>query len=404
VRRVSICSIASARGGPFIHIRALQPFDVDVIAYVQGGLCRATKFPARGLSNIMTNTIIPVIMSGGSGTRLWPLSTPEAPKQFHALATENTMIQETTTRLSGDGFLDPVIICGRSHHPLVKRQLAEIDRSPAAIVLEPFGRNTAAVAAVAALVGQSLDPNALVLMVPADHVITKPAAFHAAIHKAADIARERIVTFGIKPTHPETGFGYIERGNDLSDEVYEILRFLEKPDSETAASYVEGGRHDWNAGIFLFSPRIMLEELAAHAPDVLVATRQALESGTRDGVTTTLDEASFSKVPSISVDYAVMEKTARSAVVPCDIGWADVGGFAELWRLGAKDTVGNHVLGTSILIDAENNLVHNHNGPAVAIIGLSNIMVISTQSGVLVCPLDRAQDVKKAAEIAKTLS
>jgi len=343
-------------------------------------------------------------MSGGSGTRLWPLSTPEAPKQFHALATENTMIQETTIRLSGDGFLDPVIICGKSHCPLVEKQLAAIDRTPAAVVLEPFGRNTAAVAAVAALVGQSLAPDALILMVPADHVITKPAAFHAAIHQAADTARDRIVTFGIKPTHPETGFGYIERGNGLSEGVFEIARFLEKPNLETATQYVAGGQHDWNAGIFLFSPRVMLDELAVHAPEVLAATRQALETGAREGVIAHLDEAAFAKVPSISVDYAVMEKTAKSAVVPCDIGWADVGGFAELWRLGTKDAVGNHALGTSILIDAENNLVHNHNGPAVAIIGLSNIMVISTPSGVLVCPLDRAQDVKKAAEAAKALT
>ncbi len=351
----------------------------------------------------MTIKILPVIMSGGSGTRLWPLSTPTAPKQFHALATQNTMIQETAMRLSGDGFLAPVAICGTSHCDLVTTQLAEIDRTPALVVLEPFARNTAAVAAVAALAGQQTDPDALVLLVPADHVITKPGAFHTAIHQAAETAKDRIVTFGIRPTHPETGFGYIEHGAELSDGIYEIARFLEKPNLETATQYVEGGSHDWNAGIFLFSPKVMLEELEVHAPEVLAHSRKAFEAGGRDGVNLQLDKDAFANVPSISVDYAIMEKTKRSAVVPCDIGWADVGGFAELWRLGDKDEAGNHAKGASILIDAENNLVHNHNGPAVAIIGLSNIMVISTPSGVLVCPIDRAQDVKKAAEAAKAL-
>ena len=307
-------------------------------------------------------------------------------------------------RVSGDGFRAPVVICGNAHSSLVSAQLKEIDRTPELVVLEPFARNTAAVAAVAALAGQAVDPDTLILLLPADHVITKPGAFHTAIHQAAPVARERIVTFGIRPTHPETGYGYIEQGGVLADGVFEIERFLEKPDLPKATQYVEGGRHDWNAGIFLFSPRVMLDELAAHAPEVLAATRKAFEAGRRDGVNLLLDKDAFANVPSISVDYAVMEKTKRSAVVPCDIGWADVGGFAELWRLGDKDAAGNHARGTSILIDAENNLVHNHDGPAVAIIGLSNIMVISTPSGVLVCPLDRAQDVKKAAEAAKLLA
>ena len=347
----------------------------------------------------MPKTILPVIMSGGSGTRLWPLSTPETPKQFHALGTPNSMIQETAMRVSGDGFMAPVVICGSAHCSLVNTQLKDIDRTPALVVLEPFGRNTAAVAAVAALAGQSIDPDTLVLLLPADHVITKPGAFHAAIHRAIETAADRIVAFGIQPTHPETGYGYIEHGAALREGVYEIERFLEKPDLAKATEYVEGGRHEWNAGIFLFSPRVMLDELAVHAPDVLAATRRAFEKGSRDGINLQLEEQAFAEVPSISVDYAVMEKTRRSAVVPCDIGWV-----TELWRLGEKDAAGNHAQGTSILIDAENNLVHNHNGPAVAIIGLSNIMVISTPSGVLVCPLDRAQDVKKAAEAARLLA
>jgi mannose-1-phosphate guanylyltransferase/mannose-6-phosphate isomerase len=352
----------------------------------------------------MRSKILPVIMSGGSGTRLWPLSTPQAPKQFHALATSNTMIQETALRLSGADFAAPVVICGTGHCELVSNQLGSISRDPQLVVLEPFARNTAAVAAVAALSGEVIAPDALVLLVPADHVITKPDVFAAAIMKAADTARSRIVTFGIRPTHPETGFGYIQHGAELSDGIFEIEAFLEKPNLATAAEYVAGGHHDWNAGIFLFSPRVMLEELEAYAPAVLEQSRKAYEAGARNGVQLRLDGDHFAKVPSISVDYAVMEKTKRSAVIPCDIGWADVGGFAELWRLGDKDAAGNHAKGASILVDAENCLIQNHDGPPIAVIGMKDVMVISTPSGVLVCPIDRAQDVKKAAEAAKALA
>ncbi len=340
-------------------------------------------------------------MSGGSGTRLWPLSTPDAPKQFHALATPNSMIQETALRLTGPEFLDPVAICGIGHLDLVTTQLAQIDRNPQMVILEPTARNTAAVAAVAALSTQARAPGSLVLLVPADHVITRPHDFHVAIARAAETATSRIVTFGIKAAHPETGFGYIERGGAVADGVYEIRRFLEKPDLATAETYVAGGQHDWNAGIFLFSPEVMIRELEIHAPTVLSACREAFDRAERNGVVVSLDADAFAKVPSISVDYAVMEKTTASAVVPCDIGWADVGGFAELWRLGDKDDRANHVRGEAILIDADNCLVHGSDGPVVAIIGLSDIMVISTTSGILVAPISRAQDVKKAAEAAK---
>ncbi len=351
----------------------------------------------------MSTTIIPVIMSGGAGTRLWPLSTQSAPKQFHALATEKTMIQETAVRLSGAPFAPSVIICGRGHFEMADAQLSQLDLRPQAIVLEPMARNTAAVAAVAALAGQHSDPDALVLLVPADHVITKPDAFRDVISAAVETAKDRIVTFGIRPTHPETGFGYIEHGAELTSGIYEIKRFLEKPDLEKATEYVHGGNHDWNAGIFLFSPKVMLEELNLYAPEVLAAAADAWQKAARDGVTVNLDADAFVQAPSISVDYAVMEKTKRSAVIPCEIGWADVGGFAELWRLGAKDDAGNHARGKTILIDAQNCLVQNHDGPTVAVIGLQDVMVISTPSGVLVCPLDRAQDVKKAAEVAKAM-
>jgi mannose-1-phosphate guanylyltransferase/mannose-6-phosphate isomerase len=339
-------------------------------------------------------------MSGGSGTRLWPLSTSEAPKQFHALATNNTMIQETALRLGGEKFLAPVVICGRGHLELATRQLDLIGRAPQAVILEPMARNTAAVAAIAALSAQRFAPDALVLLAPADHVITNPDAFQAAITRSTAMAQSRIVTFGIHPSQPETGFGYIEHGHELASGVFSIRRFCEKPDLVTAKAYVASGQYDWNAGIFLFSPQVMLDELQIHAPDVLEHARDAFEKAHSDGVVINLDTQAFARVPSISIDYAVMEKTQASAVVPCDIGWADVGGFAELWRLGEKDDAENHVKGDAILIEAQNCLVHN-TGPVVAVIGLENIMVISTPTGVLVAPISRAQDVKKAAEAIK---
>jgi mannose-1-phosphate guanylyltransferase / mannose-6-phosphate isomerase len=366
-------------------------------------MVKANPFSSTPLKVLMFPKIIPVIMSGGSGTRLWPLSTPAAPKQFHALATEKTMIQETALRLSGSQYLSPVIICGAGHEPLAGSQLAEAGHTPAAVILEPMARNTAAVAAVAALAGLKLDPEALILMAPADHVISKPDVFRATVAAAADLAKSRIVTFGIKPTAPETGYGYIKRGEALGEGLFSIERFLEKPNLETAQTYVEDGRYDWNAGIFLFSPRVMLEELSLHAPDVLKASEDAFAKASLSGLTYSLDAEAFARCPSISVDYAVMEKTSRAAVAPCDIGWADVGGFSELWRLGAKDENGNHTHGQAILVDASNCLVRG-DGPPVAVIGLDNIMVISTPSGILVAPLSRSQDVKLAAEAAKKLS
>jgi len=346
--------------------------------------------------------IIPVIMSGGSGTRLWPLSTPAQPKQFHALGTDHTMIQEAALRLSGGAFQAAIVICGTSHEFLAHTQLEAAGLPAQAIVLEPMARNTAAVAAVAAITGLSIDPDALLLMAPADHVISKPDVFRATVEAAAAMARSRIVTFGIRPTAPETGYGYIQRGEALDEGVFGISRFLEKPDLETAKAYVADGGYDWNAGIFLFSPQVMIEELKAYAPDVLKASEEAFASARVEGNTHHLNAAAFARSPSISIDYAVMEKTKRAAVAPCDIGWADVGGFSELWRLGAKDEAGNHIHGTGIPIDANNCLIHSASVP-VSIIGLDEIMVIATASGILVAPLSRSQDVKLAAEAAKNL-
>lgn len=344
--------------------------------------------------------IIPIIMSGGSGTRLWPISTDEMPKQFHKLATQNTMIQETVLRLTLASFQSPIVICGAKHLELVRVQLSQIKKPAQQIVLEPMGRNTAPVAAIAALIACEIDESALVLLLPADHVVNDPVAFMQAIDNAKAIAQTRIVTFGIKPSGPETGYGYIERGAGLGDSIFEVKAFREKPDAQTAQKYLAGGKHDWNAGVFLFSPKTMLAEMAMFAPEVLECAQNALKGGKRAAEVTALCPKEFAKSPSISIDYAVMEKTTKSAVVPCDIGWADVGSFAEIWRLGDKDEHGNHIEASAFMLDANDCLVMGDILP-ISIIGVDDLMVIATSDGILIAPKNRAQDVKLACEAAK---
>lgn len=345
----------------------------------------------------MALKILPVIMSGGSGTRLWPISTKQKPKQFHALGTKNTMIQETAMRLSDDIFLNPFIICGEAHVEHVIPQLIEIGHSPSKIILEPCARNTAAVAGVAALMAQSHDNDCLVLLLPADHIVTNKEAFVKAIMKAANVAQDNIVTFGITPSNPETGYGYIHRGEQLDEGVYSIARFCEKPNHSTAKQYVDSGEYSWNAGIFLFSPQAMVREMEKYSPEVLLACKGAVDKSLTARNIVTLDAEEFEKSPSDSIDYAIMEKTKKSAVVPCDIGWADVGSFAELWRLGDKDEYGNQTNGVTVTIDAHDCLVISDNIP-VSIIGLSDIMVVVTETGILVAPKQRSQDIKKVVK------
>lgn len=314
------------------------------------------------------------------------------------------MIQETALRLSGEGFLPPVVICGQAHAGITAQQLTSVGLARCLTVLEPFGRNTAAVAAIASLCAREIDSDAVVLLLPADHVIADAQGFRDAVTKASVVANTHVVTFGIRPERPETGFGYIQIGKQLDNDIFAVEGFLEKPDLETAQRYTISGKHVWNAGIFLFSSDLMLGELASLAPDVLRASTRAFELGERSGTELSLDAAAFAEVPSISIDYAVMEKTTHSAVVPCDIGWADVGGFAELWRLGEKDGNGNHLRGPCVMIDGRDNLIFNDGEAPVAVIGLSDVVVVKTASGVVVCPRDRVQEVKAAAECAIALA
>jgi len=337
-------------------------------------------------------------MSGGSGTRLWPLSNEARPKQFHALPGPNTMIGETALRLQGVHgdvmFLPPIIIAGERHGDLVVEHLSAAGIAPAAVVLEPQGRNTAATAALAAFVARQLDAEAHVLLMPADHLVADPAAFIAAVRRATGVVTDRIVTFGIEPSAPETGYGYIQQGATLADGVFEISRFAEKPVREVAEQYLAEGGYSWNSGVFYFRPDVMLAEFSIAAGDIRDASLAALEAGERSGNEYRLDAASFAKVRSEPVDIAVMEKTRRAAVVPCSIGWADVGSWSEVWRLGEKDAAGNVLSGSVKVLDGDNNLVTAH-GLHVSIAGVSDLIIVATPDAVIVLPRDRAQDVKK---------
>ena len=351
-------------------------------------------------------SVTPVILSGGAGTRLWPLSHAEMPKQFHALASDLTMVQDTALRtISGDGiqFEPPVVICAQSHRGEILRQLAEVGVTPSRVVLEPFGRNTAAAAYIAAAVVADVMPGSLALLLPADHVITEPSAFRQAIARAADTARGRIVTFGITPDGPETGYGYIQQGDALSPGVFRVARFAEKPCRKVAQAYLAEGGYSWNAGIFLFAPSVMMSEMAALSPAIAERSLLALTRGVNDGATQQLDAEVFAACPSEPVDIAVMEKTALAAVIPCVMGWADVGSWSELHKLGPHDGNGNLVHGSAVAIDTSNALIWA-DGPPVAVVGLSDVAVISTPQGVIVLPLNRSQDVKKALEAVKALT
>jgi mannose-1-phosphate guanylyltransferase/mannose-6-phosphate isomerase len=337
-------------------------------------------------------------MSGGSGTRLWPLSTQERPKQFHRLGGRRTMIEETLQRFTGDHggvrFLDPVIIANAAHGDLVQSLAAQAGVNLAALILEPEGRNTAATAALAAMIAQEIDPEALVLIAPADHLVSRPRDFVAAITAAAPIARERIVTFGIKPSGPETGYGYIQRGGALADGVFAVAAFKEKPKLPLAEEYFGDPRYSWNSGVFFAAPAVLLEEFGIAAADIRDGAQEALARGSRSANVIHLDAHTFGKVRAEAVDRAVMEKTRRAAVAPCDIGWADIGSWSELWRLSAKDAGGNAAEGPVTLVDSGNTLVRS-DGIQVSAIGVTDLVIVASGNSVLVMHKDKAQDVKK---------
>ncbi len=337
----------------------------------------------------------PVLLSGGSGTRLWPLSREAYPKQFLALAGDETMLQATWSRVAGISDLAPIVVANEEHRFLVAEQLRQIGAPTPAIVLEPIGRNTAPAIAAAALQSMADHGDPVLLVLPSDHVVRDADAFRAAVRAAIPTAENgALVTFGIVPTTPETGFGYIQADDSAGviDRVRRVARFVEKPDSPTASEYLATGGYYWNSGMFLFRASRYLEELQRHRPDILSATRAALETAQRDGDFIRLDRDAFAACPADSIDYAVMEKTDAAMVLPVDIGWSDLGSWAALWDVATRDADGNATLGDVIAIDSRNSYVHARR--LVALVGVDDLVVVETDDAVLVARKDRVQQVK----------
>ncbi|WP_142807203.1 mannose-1-phosphate guanylyltransferase/mannose-6-phosphate isomerase [Stenotrophomonas maltophilia] len=337
------------------------------------------------------SSIQPVILSGGSGTRLWPLSREAYPKQFLPLAGELTMLQATWQRVAPLAARGPLVIANEEHRFVAAEQLQQVGAEPAAIILEPVGRNTAPAIAVAALEATRDGADALLLVLPSDHVITDEAAFRSAVQAAAGAAEAgKLVTFGIVPTGPETGYGYIKAADGQG--LRAVERFVEKPDLETASGYVASGQYYWNSGMFLFKASRYLQELERFQPEMLASSRQAWQQARRDADFTRLDKDAFTAVPSDSIDYAVMEKTADAVVIPLDAGWNDVGSWTALRDVSQQDGDGNAHQGDVIAIDCRNTYAYAQR--LVALVGLDDVVVVETDDAVLVGKADRMQDVK----------
>ena len=341
--------------------------------------------------------VTPVILSGGTGTRLWPLSREAYPKQLLALAGERTMLQDTAGRVNDPSlFTKPMVVANHEHRFIIAEQMRALGLDDTTIVLEPFGRNTAPAAAVAALVAVASDPNAILLLMPADHVVRDPAAFRAAVERGLAAAHEgRLVLFGLKPTEPATGFGYIEQGeaHATAPGSYAVKRFVEKPDRATAEDYVAAGTYLWNSGIFLLPAQALIDELQKLDPNVLVAAKRALDTAGRDLDFVRLGEDAFREAPSISIDYAVMEKTDRAVVVPADFAWTDAGSWSSLWDIGSKDRTGNVVAGETVVEDSRNCYIRGE-GQLVAALGVEDLVIVATPDVVMVTTKSRDQDVK----------
>ncbi|WP_422353296.1 mannose-1-phosphate guanylyltransferase/mannose-6-phosphate isomerase [Stenotrophomonas sp. AR026] len=336
--------------------------------------------------------IVPVILSGGSGTRLWPLSREAYPKQFLPLVGDDTMLQATWKRVASIAGAAPIVVANQEHRFMAAEQLRECKVLPQALILEPVGRNTAPAIAIAALQALANGDDVLLLVLPSDHVVRNEAAFHVAVKQAAIAAETgKLVTFGIVPTTPETGYGYIKAA--AGDGVRAVDRFVEKPDLATAEQYVASGEYFWNSGMFLFKASRYLKELEALQPAILAACRQALDKAARDNDFIRLDTEAFAASPNDSIDYAVMEKTADAAVVPLDAEWNDVGSWSALWEVSDKDADGNACHGDVIALDCKNSYAYGNR--LIAMVGLQDIVVVETDDAVFVGHKDRVQDVKE---------
>ncbi|WP_115560608.1 mannose-1-phosphate guanylyltransferase/mannose-6-phosphate isomerase [Xanthomonas arboricola] len=335
--------------------------------------------------------VLPIILSGGSGTRLWPLSRESYPKQFLPLVGDKSMLQATWLRSAPVAGHSPIVVANEEHRFMAAEQLQQLGVKPSAILLEPKGRNTAPAIAVAALEATRDGADPLLLVLPSDHVIRDEAAFQAAVTVAAAAAEQgKLVTFGIKPTAPETGYGYIKDGSGTGASAVE--RFVEKPDLATAQGYLASGEYYWNSGMFLFRASRYLEELRKFHPAIADACQKAWENGKRDADFTRLDKDAFAASPSDSIDYAVMEKTADAVVVPLDAGWNDVGSWSSLLDVSEQDAHGNAHHGDVIQVDCRNTYAYGSR--LIAMVGLEDVVVVETPDAVLVGHRDRIQEVK----------
>jgi mannose-1-phosphate guanylyltransferase/mannose-6-phosphate isomerase len=347
--------------------------------------------------------LIPLILSGGSGTRLWPVSRKNLPKQFLPLAGKGTLFQQTIARtLQLPDVAAPIVVASEDHRFLAADQLLEAGVEHASIVLEPLARNTAPAIALGALQALARDANAVLLVLPADHLIGDTTAFVEAVRQALPLAQQDwLVTFGIRPDRAETGFGYIRRAEAIDGHGFRVEQFVEKPNLATAESYLADGSYDWNSGMFLFKASRYIEELAAHAPEMLAAVREAYAAATVDLDFVRIDRDAFAKVPDDSIDYAVMEMTQRAAVVPVSCAWSDIGSWSALWLTGDKDAEGNLCEGDTMMVDTRNSLLRSHPRHLLATVGVDDLIVVTTPDATLVAHRDAAQDVKKIVEQLK---
>ncbi len=343
----------------------------------------------------MSTLLVPVILSGGSGSRLWPLSRETRPKQFLPLLDHSTLLQATLRRVQGQpNIADPIVICNHEHRFMAAEQLLAASVTPEALILEPVGRNTAPAVAVAALHAQRHGQDPVLLVLPADHVIADTDGFRRAVRAALPLAAaSRLITFGIQPHSPATGYGYIQRGDALEHGAFGVSRFIEKPDQAAAEAYLASGDYLWNSGMFMFRASTFLEELAQQAPAILDACRDALEKAQHDLDFLRLDVEAFQRCPGDSIDYAVMENTTAAAVLPLNIGWSDVGCWSALWQVGDRDDAGNTRHGDVLIRDTHNSYVYAQHR-LVATVGVKDLVIIETPDAVLVSHRDHDQAVK----------
>jgi len=347
--------------------------------------------------------IVPVILSGGSGTRLWPLSRKQYPKQYLPLVGDNTMLQETILRLSGlDDLAEPIIICNEDHRFIVAEQCQQINITNPAILLEPIGRNTAPAIAAAAIQAQKISEDSMLLVLSADHVIKDVNEFHKAIDIAFKQAQQgKLVTFGIVPTEANTGYGYIKSAINETGGAYQVEEFVEKPDAKTAKLYLEQGNYLWNSGMFMFQANTLVDELSEYSPNIVISVIDAVRKSKQDLDFIRLDEKSFKSSPSDSIDCALMEKSNNVVVVPLDAQWSDVGSWSALYDIGEKDNNGNVIKGDVVTKDTKNTYI-NANHHMVTTLGVENLIVVDTPDATFIATQDKAQEVKAIVELLKS--